>query len=329
MRRRLSVSLALGAAVLVAACGAPDRTASIARPTPTAAAAPTTATAKCTPTATASYKPSSVYSPGSFPSGSTMAKIVAKKQLVVGISADSRLLGSRNLVTGQFEGIDIEMADRVAQALFGRSWRDDLVYKTINASQRIPLLQNGQIDMVARAMSMTCDRWQQVSFSEPYFVATQRVLVRQGAAEASLQALSDAGKKAGAKRKVCATNGSTSIQRLTASAYPGIQPVGVALTTDCLVLWQQGRVDAITGDDAILAGLSQQDPAAQVSGPTNVGAEPYGLAVKKENVDFARFLNALLEQMRSNGDWQKAFAASGLQAVLKTKSQPAADFSRG
>ena len=125
-----------------------------------------------------------------------MAKIVAKKQLVVGISADSRLLGSRNLVTGQFEGIDIEMADRVAQALFGRSWRDDLVYKTINASQRIPLLQNGQIDMVARAMSMTCDRWQQVSFSEPYFVATQRVLVRQGAAEASLQALSDAGKKA-------------------------------------------------------------------------------------------------------------------------------------
>ena len=95
------------------------------------------------------------------------------------------------------------------------------------------------------------------------------------------------------------------------------------------MLWQQGRVDAITGDDAILAGLSQQDPAAQVSGPTNVGAEPYGLAVKKENVDFARFLNALLEQMRSNGDWQKAFAASGLQAVLKTKSQPAADFSRG
>jgi polar amino acid transport system substrate-binding protein len=233
-------------------------------------------------------------------------------------------------VTGQFEGIDIEMAKRVSQAMFGDSKPEHLVYKTINAAQRIQLLTNGEIDMVARAMSMTCDRWKQVAFSEPYFLATQRVLVRNGSKETSLQALSDAGKAKGAtKRKVCATSGSTSIQRLTPQAYPGIQPVGVALTTDCLVLWQQGQVDAITGDDAILAGLKQQDPAAVVTGPTNVGAEPYGLAVKKENVDFVRFLNAVLEQMRSDGDWQRAFVDSGLQAVLRTKSQPAADFSRG
>jgi len=95
------------------------------------------------------------------------------------------------------------------------------------------------------------------------------------------------------------------------------------------VKWQQGQVDAITGDDAILAGLQQQDPAAVVTGPVNVGAEPYGLAVNKANVDFVRFLNAMLEEMRRNGDWQKAFADSGLKAVLKTKSQPPADFSRG
>jgi polar amino acid transport system substrate-binding protein len=257
-----------------------------------------------------------------------MAKIVAKGKLVVGISADSRLLGSRNLLTNQFEGIDIEMAKRVSQALFGDAQPEHLVYKTINAAQRIPLLESGQIDMVARAMSMTCDRWKQVAFSEPYFVATQRVLVRNGSQETSLKALSDAGTKAGTPRKVCATNGSTSIQRLTPKTYPGIQPVGVALTTDCLVLWQQGKVDAITGDDAILAGLKQQDPAAEVTGPQDIGAEPYGLAVKKENVDFVRFLNAMLEQMRSNGDWQRAFADSGLQAVLRTKSQPSADFSR-
>ena len=92
---------------------------------------------------------------------------------------------------------------------------------------------------------------------------------------------------------------------------------------------QGGGHRGITGDDAILAGLSQQDPAAQVTGPTDVGAEPYGLAVKKGNTDFVRFLNALLEQMRGNGDWQRAFASSGLQAVLKDKTQPPADFSRG
>jgi polar amino acid transport system substrate-binding protein len=251
-----------------------------------------------------------------------MARIVEKKQLVVGISADSRLLGSRNLVTGQFQGIDIEMANRVSDALFGDHTSAHLVFKTINASQRIPLLQQDKIDMVARAMTMNCVRWTQVAFSEPYFVATQRVLIRKGAQENSLAAL------AAKKKTVCATNGSTSLDRLRAE-YSQAKAVGVSLTTDCLVLWQQGQVDAITGDDAILAGLAQQDPAAQVAGPTNVGAEPYGLAVKKENVDFVRFLNAVLEQMRSDGDWQRAFVDSGLQAVLRTKSQPAADFSRG
>jgi polar amino acid transport system substrate-binding protein len=95
-----------------------------------------------------------------------------------------------------------------------------------------------------------------------------------------------------------------------------------------LVRWQQGQVDAITGDDAILAGLAQQDPSAVVAGPTNVGSEPYGLAVNKDSVDFVQFLNALLEQMRGNGEWQKAYAASGLESVLGKKSQPPPNFDR-
>jgi polar amino acid transport system substrate-binding protein len=330
MRATRALPAVLAAGLLLAGCGSPERTASVPRPTPAAASSSPAASDKCSPPATASYKPSSVYSPGSFPKGSTMARIVGKKQLVVGISADSRLLGSRNLLTGQFQGIDIEMAKRVSEALLGDSKPEHLVVKTISLAQRVPLLQNNQIDMVARAMSMTCVRWTQIALSEPYFVATQRVLVRDGSKETSLKALSDAGKATGAaKRKVCATTGSTSIGRLTPQAYPGIQPVGVPLTTDCLVLWQQGQVDAITGDDAILAGMKQQDPAAVVTGPTNVGTEYYGLGVKKENVDFVRFLNAVLERMRSDGDWKRAYAASGLQAVLGTKDQPAADFSRG
>ncbi len=326
MRASFAAALAVAAAVSLTACGSAERTASIPRPTATAVPSAAAASANCSPPATASYPPSSL----SAKSGPAVSRIIKNKRLVVGISADSRLLGSRNLLTRQFQGIDIEMAKRVSTALFGDSKPEHLVFKTINAAQRIELLQKDQIDMVARAMTMTCDRWNQVAFSQPYFVATQRVLVRDGSRETSLQALSDAGTKPGAaKRKVCATSGSTSIQRLTPQAYPGIQPVGVSLTTDCMVRWQQGQVDAITGDDAILAGLAQQDPAAKVEGPTDVGSEPYGLAVKKENRDLVAFLNALLEQMRSNGDWKRAYAASGLEAVLGPKDQPTADYRRG
>jgi polar amino acid transport system substrate-binding protein len=319
MKVRTAAAVVISAGLLVAGCGSPERTASIPRPTPTTTSSSPSTSNKCSPPATASYKPSSVYSPGSFPNGSTMAKLVAKGKIVVGISADSRLLGSRNLVSGKFEGIDIEMANRVAQALFGAGWRDHLVFKTINAGQRIDWLKNGQIDMVARAMTMTCDRWKDVAFSEPYFLATQRLLVRASSPqETSLAQL--------AGKKVCATAGSTSIARLAQTK--GITPVGVPLTTDCLVLWQQGEVDAITGDDAILAGLAEQDPSAVVTG-AGLEDEPYGLAVKKENIDFVRFLNALLEQMRSNGQWKTAYADSGLQAVLGARSQPALDDSRG
>ena len=81
------------------------------------------------------------------------------------------------------------MAKRVSAALFGDSKPEHLFFKTINAAQRIELLKSGDIDMVARAMTMTCDRWNDVAFSEPYFEATQRVLVRRNAEEKSLAAL--------------------------------------------------------------------------------------------------------------------------------------------
>ena len=51
--------------------------------------------------------------------------------------------------------------------------------------------------------------------------------------------------------------------------------------TGCLVLFQQGKVDAITGDDTILAGLAAQDPYAFVVKAPAFTSEPYGLGISK------------------------------------------------
>ena len=69
------------------------------------------------------------------------------------------------------------------------------------------------------------------------------------------------------------------------------------------MLFQQGEVDAITGDDTVLAGLAAQDPYAVVPDQKAFTAEPYGLGVNAKNVDFVRFVNARLAQMRSDGEW--------------------------
>jgi polar amino acid transport system substrate-binding protein len=327
--RRLFVPAVVVAALALGACSAPDRTPVLPTPSSASPAAPPSTKSACPPAATASYQPlSSVPRPGSMPAGSLEATIAKRGRLVVGVSADTRLLGARNLKTNQFEGFDIEMARQVARAIFGDASK--VQFRAISAAQRIPFLNQGAdaggVDLVARAMTMTCARWSDVAFAGPYFMSYLRLLVRQDEAAGTVEALGAEKAKQQRKARVCATNGTTTLDRVR--KVPDVEGVGVALTTDCMVLWQQGQVDAIAADDAILAGLAAQDPSAKIVGPLTLESEPYGLAVAKSHPEFVRFLNAVLEQMRRDGTWRSAYAGSGLGAVLRDRSQPAGNYSR-
>jgi polar amino acid transport system substrate-binding protein len=304
----------LTVAVLLAGCGAQPTT-SPATPTTTrlspAAAVPRAATTTCSPGSTASYPPlSTLPRPGAMPAGTLMATIAQRGTLVVGISGDTRLLGARDTLPGKGgrpEGFDIDIAREIAKAIFGPDNVDShLQFRVITAAERIPLLNkgvgDGGVDMVARAMTMTCDRWEnaqaRVAFSQVYLLAQQEVLVRNGSGPQSIQALAEA------KARVCAPKGSTSIDRL--KAYPGVVPVEVDIHSDCLAAWQQGEVDAITGDNTILAGFADQDPLAKVVGPA-LEDEPYGLAVSPDQREFVQFVNAVLDRLTAGGRWQAIY----------------------
>ncbi len=116
--------------------------------------------------------------PGALPAGSTMAKIRKRGRLIAGVSADTLLLGARNPVTGQIEGFDIDVLQAVAEAIFGDP--DKVELRVITAADRIPLLQDGSVDIVARNMTITCDRWKQIAFCAEYYRAGQKVLVPLG-----------------------------------------------------------------------------------------------------------------------------------------------------
>ena len=244
---------------------------------------------------TASLRPGALPAPNALPAGSTMAKIRAKGKLIVGVDQNTYRFGFRNPFTGNVEGFDIDMAKQITKAIFGTD--SALQMRILTSAQREPALREHQVDIVIRTMTITCDRLEYADFSSVYYEAQQRVLVKKASGITGIEALGG--------KNVCATEGSTSLKRIAAASSKPV-PVQVPNWTDCLVMLQQNQVDAISTDDTILAGLSAQDPFTEVRGG-QIGAEPYGMAMPKGNEDFVRFVNAVIQRMRTDGTWKATY----------------------
>ncbi|HTI77607.1 MAG TPA: glutamate ABC transporter substrate-binding protein [Mycobacterium sp.] len=302
MRTRVMLVL-LAIALTVAGCGSSAAPASVSvspvQPRPSGAnevtAAPAAVNADCD--REASLRPGPLPSPGAMPPGSTMAAIAERGRLIVGVDQNTDLFGYRNPATAQLEGFDIDIAREMARAIFGDPDRVQL--RVVNASERESVLQSGEVDMVVRTYSITCARKQLVDFSTVYYYANQKILSAKNSGIDSAAALSG--------KRVCAVTGTTSLSTLFA-LNPRPTLFSAPTWTDCLVMLQQGQVDAISTDDAVLEGLAKQDPTVDVVGDS-IAKEPYGIGIKKENSDLVRFVNGVLEQMREDGTWQRLYDA--------------------
>jgi polar amino acid transport system substrate-binding protein len=283
----------LFAAGAMTACAVPGSATVRARPAHHLAApvAQATPTPTCDPTA--SLRPAG---PPKVIPGSFMAKIKARGYLIAGVDQSTFHFGYLNPLDGKIEGFDIDMVHAIAKAIFGNP--NKVEFKAISDAQRIPEIRSGAVDIVAHTMTINCARLQQVDFSTVYYDAGQRVLVQTNS---PVKSIADLGGK-----KVCATTGSTSIANIRAAPSHPI-PVAVPYWTDCLVLLQQGDAAAISTDDSILAGLAAQDPWTKIVGP-RFSNEPYGLAISQQHPDFVRFVNAVLQQMRTDGQWAASYA---------------------
>jgi polar amino acid transport system substrate-binding protein len=245
---------------------------------------------------TASCDTDSLAPSSAIPSGSTMARIKQRGRLIAGVDASTYLFGFLNPSSGQFEGFDIDIVKQIADALFG-DWHNHVQWKAIPSSERENMLAAGQVDIVVRTYSITCDRLSKVDFSSTYYVAGQRVLVEKTSGIDGLSGLSG--------KKVCAAQDSTSLQTLAQSSVRPI-PVSVRNWSDCLVMLQQGQVDAVSTDDVILAGMARQDPNLEVVGAPFT-TEDYGVGIPKGDEDMVRYVNYVLENVRDGGAWRSSY----------------------
>lgn len=302
----LAVALALGACT-------PSRTAEV--PTPgasasSAPAAPPAAAPTCSDL-TASYAPDPDTLDGD---SASIREIRERGRLVVGVSADTLLMGARNPLSGRIEGFDIDMLRAVAESIFGDP--DRIRFRVITSGQRLDVLQDGSVDLVARTFSITCERWDEIAFSAEYLTAGQKVLVTRDSTATGIADLDG--------RRVCAPDGTTTLARL--AEYPGVEAVPAATHTRCLVLFQQGKVDAITGDDTILAGFAAQDPYAKVVGDA-ISAEPYGIGVAADDVELVKYVNAVLDEVKADGRWEASYRTR-LRALGPAPEPPASVYGR-
>ncbi|GAA2688475.1 glutamate ABC transporter substrate-binding protein [Actinoplanes palleronii] len=308
-RTRLALIAAATVTVLVTAagCGGDSSPRYDATPAPSSAtgagpgdpqAAPATSApaseAPCN--ARASLRPSGALpKAGSMPAGSRMAAIQKRGRLILGTSQDTLLFSSRNPITGQIEGFDVDMGRLVAQAIFGDPQK--LQIKVIGYDQRVNSVLKNDVDLVADTMTANCARWKDVNFSSIYFEAGQRVLVSKNSTAKSVEDLGG--------KKVCSVAGSTSYDNI---GKVKSKPIAVARTSfgDCLVAFQQNEVDAISTDDTILAGMAAQDPYAKLIGDRYT-EEPYGMALNRDDPEFTQFVNAVLEKARQDGTWTRTY----------------------
>ena len=192
----------------------------------------------------------------------------------------------------------MELAKAIARAILGDQAKVKLV--TVVTEQKVPFVQQGKVDLTVSAVSMTCERWEDVDFSSPYL--TDRPASAPAGRLDRSTSLADL-----AHRKVCVTKGSTTLVTLK-EKYPDVIEVVKPARTDCLVALQDGEVEGIASHATILYGLHEQDKNNTKFLNEPISTPNYGIAVAKTaDHEFARFVNGVLEQMRDNGELERLY----------------------
>jgi glutamate transport system substrate-binding protein len=280
-----------GLALVTAACGGDDDDTSSSDDTATTEATDTT-----------------------FAAGSTMAEIAAAGTIDVGVKFDQPGFGLKNPTSGEVEGFDVEIAKLIVAAI-GPDVKINFVESV--SKNREPFLQDGTVDMVVATYTINDTRKQVVDFAGPYFVAQQDLMVK--ADDDSITSVDDLDGK-----KVCTVKGSTSATNVTAKA-PGADVTLLDTYSQCAEGLGDGRYDAVTTDNTILAGLVQSSDGAYKLVEAPFSDEPCGIGVAKGDDEFRDFINDVLEDSFDDGAWADAFEGTLGALGLDTPEPPALD----
>ena len=230
-----------------------------------------------------------------FPADSTLGKIQQKGEIVIGVKYDVPPFGFNNPDSGEVEGFDVDLGKAIAEKL-------GVEPKFIEAisDNRIPFLQKGTADVILSTMTINEERTAEIDFSDPYFIAKGRILVKSENDEiAGIEDL--------AGKKVCTALGSTYEATIKEQA-PEADLTLVDSYSECLELLQNDTVDAVSTDDVILTGMIIQTGGEELKlVGDELTQEPYGAGIKKGETELVDFVNQVFSEYKEDGRWAETY----------------------
>ncbi|KUO03707.1 transporter substrate-binding domain-containing protein [Streptomyces caeruleatus] len=198
-------------------------------------------------------------------------------------------------IDGKVQGFDVALIDLVADDLGVKQAIVDQPFENFKTGGS---LNAGQCDLAAAGMTITEERKKNVDFSDPYFEATQAVLVDKKSGISSFADLK--GKKVGAQAQTTGEDYAKS---------KGLDPVSFESSDAVINGLRTGQVQAVVIDYPVVQGwLKDKANAAafEVAEQINTG-EQYGFTVKKGNTKLREAINKALKDAKADGTYKKLY----------------------
>jgi len=270
-----------------------------------------------------------MHSPASIRSGikvALLASVVVCAQGVVAASATLDKIKSTGAVTmgvressipmsyttgdSRFDGFHVEVCRMILNDIKAKLGLSTLRinYQPVTAQNRIPLVQNGTVDIECGTTTNNTARQRDVSFANTLYVEEVRIAVKANSGINSISQL--------AGKKVATTTGTTSVQilrRHEKATGVNFDEVFGKDHADSFLLLESGRADAFVMDGSILAGNianSRNPKDFKIVGEV-LSTEPIAIMVRKDDPQFKADVNAAIAKIVANGGmprlWDKWF----------------------
>ncbi len=238
----------------------------------------------------------------------TLAKIKASGVITMGVRDSSGAL-SYTLGDGKYTGYHVEICQRVIANLekaIGKKL--ETKYQSVTSQNRIPLVQNGTVDIECGSTTNNATRLKDVSFLPTTFVEEVRIAVKANSGITSIAQLNG--------KNVATTTGTTSVQTLRKNERANgidFKEVLGKDHSDSFLLLESGRADAFVMDGAILAGniATSKNPADFKIVGEVLSVEPIAIMVRKDDAAFKKVGDDTVKELAKSGElaklWDKWF----------------------
>lgn len=204
-------------------------------------------------------------------------------------------------------GYSMDLCAKVVEAVKAELKMPDLkvAYQPVTSANRIPLLQNGTIDLECGSTTNSVERQKQVSFGPTYFVINVSAAVKKNSGIKSFADLNG--------KTVASTSGTTSIPLLRGyEKAKGIdfKELQAKDHAESMQLLATDRAHAFIMDDILLAGqiANQPNPGDYMILSESLRTEPYGMMLRRDDPQFKSLVDKAVAAVYKSGEINKIFA---------------------